>query len=304
MNSSGKRKPRFRRVPGEVEPMALTSRDREIIRSVARLRFARSTHLIRLVPGAKTQLLRRLRLLYHHGWLDRPRCQLDYFHRGGTTPMVYCLGSRGAELLRGESGAAPAGMAGKGSGAGAGRIFLDHTLAVTEVLVNVEMACRESAGEMLYVPPEALAGASGKPLRWNVALHGARAVLIPDAVFGLEFPDVPEGRQLVVCCLEADRGTMPVTRKSFHASSILSKLHCYSALWRRGEFEKRFGSGRLLVMMVTSGPQRCANIRRAVGTLPSGRGIFACWTQAEVSANAPELIRRAAGRGREPGKAS
>ena len=61
--------------------MQLTERDREIIRLVHRHRFLRSSHICSLIPGSPQQLLRRLKLLYHHGFLERPRSQIDYYHQ-------------------------------------------------------------------------------------------------------------------------------------------------------------------------------------------------------------------------------
>src|ERR1035438_3364354 len=81
------RLPRFKRASA-VPAIKLTERDREIIRLVERFRFVRSSHICSLIPGSPQQLLRRLQLLYHHGFLERPRAQLDYYHRGGSRQMV------------------------------------------------------------------------------------------------------------------------------------------------------------------------------------------------------------------------
>src|ERR1017187_1986898 len=93
------RLPRFKRASA-VAAIELTERDRQIIRLVERFRFLRSSHICSLVPGSPQQLLRRLKLLYHHGFLERPRAQLDYYHKGGSSHMVYGLGNKCAALLR------------------------------------------------------------------------------------------------------------------------------------------------------------------------------------------------------------
>lgn len=87
------RLPRFRRSPS-IAPMALTPRDLDIIRAAFRFRFLRSTHLASLFGGSRQVILRRLQLLFHHGYLDRPRAQIDYY-RNGSQPMVYGLGNKG-----------------------------------------------------------------------------------------------------------------------------------------------------------------------------------------------------------------
>src|SRR6266567_7991259 len=95
------RLPRFKR-SSTVASIELTERDREIIRLVYRHRFLRSAQIISLVGGSVQQVLRRLQLLYHHGFLERPRSQLDYYHHGGSHHMVYGIGNKGAALLKRE----------------------------------------------------------------------------------------------------------------------------------------------------------------------------------------------------------
>jgi hypothetical protein len=57
-------------------PVALTERDIDIIAHVARHRFLRSDHVAALVGGSQQRILRRLRLLFDNGYLDRPTAQL------------------------------------------------------------------------------------------------------------------------------------------------------------------------------------------------------------------------------------
>jgi len=84
--------------------MHLTERDCEIIKLVHRHRFLRSEQIVALIASSPQQVLRRLKLLYHHGYLERPRAQLEYFEKGGSQPMVYGLSSKGGKLLRQEHG--------------------------------------------------------------------------------------------------------------------------------------------------------------------------------------------------------
>jgi len=62
------RLPRFKRAL-IVEQIELTDRDTRIIRQVNRHRFLRSPQIAMLVGGSAQQTLRRLQLLYHHGYL-------------------------------------------------------------------------------------------------------------------------------------------------------------------------------------------------------------------------------------------
>src|SRR6266516_7021516 len=124
------RLPRFKRAP-TVTPMHLTERDREILRLVHRRRLLRSSHIISLSPGSAQQLLRRLQLLYHHGYLERPRAQIDYYHQGGSQRLVYGLGNKGAAFLKQELGALFRELSWDQKNRSVGRIFLEHALLVS-----------------------------------------------------------------------------------------------------------------------------------------------------------------------------
>jgi len=65
--------------------------------------FLRSWQIAALVGGSKQMVLRRLQLLFHHGYLERPRSQIEYYQPGGSHAFVYGLSDRGAELLRSEA---------------------------------------------------------------------------------------------------------------------------------------------------------------------------------------------------------
>src|ERR1017187_3526401 len=127
------RLPRFKRA-STAAAMQLTERDREIIRLVQRFRFVRSYHICSLIPGSPQQLLRRLKLLYHHGFLERPRVQLDYYHHGGSRHIVYGLGNQAAALSKRELGAAFREPSWGEKNGSVKRIFLEHALLVSDVM--------------------------------------------------------------------------------------------------------------------------------------------------------------------------
>src|SRR5467141_862288 len=93
------RRPRFRRA-AEPPPFRLTDDDVEIVRVVARHRLIRSTHIAALVGRSLDRTNDRLMRLFHAGYIDRPRAQLDRFPSSGSAPITYALGDRGARLLR------------------------------------------------------------------------------------------------------------------------------------------------------------------------------------------------------------
>src|SRR5258708_6312855 len=98
------RRPRFRRV-SEPPAFRLTEDDVVIVRHLARHRFLRSTQIAALINRSVDRTNDRLCRLFHAGYIDRPRAQLDYYPTSGSAPMVYALGDLGARLLAERDGA-------------------------------------------------------------------------------------------------------------------------------------------------------------------------------------------------------
>ena len=287
------RLPRFKRVP-QIAPIQLTRRDRDIIRQVHRHRFLRSSHIIQIIGGSEQQILRRLQSLYHHGYLDRPRSQIDYFHRGGSHQMVYGIGNKGATLLRDEAGIDLPELDWSQKNRGIGRLFLEHALLISDVMVSLEIACRLSGRIRLLVDedlplPEEARGRN-ELFQWNVKLNGqTRLGLIPDHVFALEFLDQPAERNRTFYFLEADRGTMPITRRSLRQTSFHRKLVAYEATWKQKLHQSRFGFPRFRVLTVTTSAARAKNLANVASRLEGGHGLF-LFTHAEALRAHPDPL--------------
>lgn len=211
--------------------------------------------------------------------------------------MAYGLGRRGAELLQQESGFYGEVRYWSGQKGRTGRLFLDHALMVAEVVICLEVACRESSGAVRFVSANDLTcastplGGTERGFRWPVVFEGQKTGLAPDAVFALESTSLPEGQNRVLCFLEADRGTMPVARKNPKLTSIARKLDAYVALWQRDVFQNFFHIPRVAVLTVTTSTKRARNIEATVAALARGRGLFACQTLKNLMA-LPELVLR------------
>jgi len=134
------RLPRFKRSP-EIPPIKLTDRDREILCHVHRYRFLRSDHLASLTAGSPQQMLRRLQRLFHHGYLDRPRCQLDYY-QSGSRRMAYGLGNKGAAWVKRALSSSFRQLHWPRK-SHVGRLFLEHALLTSDIMVAIELACRQ-----------------------------------------------------------------------------------------------------------------------------------------------------------------
>lgn len=270
---SSVRLPRFKR-SSEIASMRLTQRDREILHHVHRHRFLRSDHLAALVLGSRQHTLRRLQSLYHHGYLERPRCQIDYYHRAGSRPIAYGLGNKGAGLLKREL-ALPFHRLDWPRKNRVERLFLEHALMISDFMVALESACRKRRDVRLLTeddlnPPDQTV-LKRAPFQWQVNIgRGLRCGVIPDRVFGLEANDGNRTWYL----LEADRATMPVTRRDLEKSSVRRKLLAYEATWNQNLHRTRFGWHRFRVLTITTDSGRLFAIQRACGDLNRAHGLF------------------------------
>src|SRR5881296_2025928 len=142
------RLPRFKRSP-DIPPFRLTERDLDVLRHVQQHKFLRSSHLTALIGGSRQQILRRLQRLYHHGYLDRPRSQLEYFHQGGSKSIVYGLDQKGEKLLAGESAQRRPRYDSKHAMQSPKQVYLQHSLLVSTVMVALENSCARSGAVRL-----------------------------------------------------------------------------------------------------------------------------------------------------------
>src|SRR5580704_16848927 len=128
--SHSERRPRFRRA-SEPPAFRLTDDDVIIIRQLARHRFLRSTHIADLVGRSLDRTNDRLSRLFHAGYIDRPRAQLDRFPTIGSAHLVYALADRGARALI-ERGERYANVELSRKNHEAGRPFIEHQLEIVD----------------------------------------------------------------------------------------------------------------------------------------------------------------------------
>jgi hypothetical protein len=256
------RRRRFRRHRFGKPVFVLQDRDREIVRLVSAHRFITSEEIQALVPGSGQVILRRLQVLFHNGFLDRPRQQ----RARGNAPLVYALGSKGAALLAELAGKRPAGGDWSEKNRQAGLPYIEHTLMVSRFRTALTLACRQNGKVALEDWRE------GAELRDEVRVEHSdwteRIPVCPDAYFTLRLAGEPKGRNRVRVFLEADRGTMTVKRFTL-------KTRGYWHYWRSGRQEEKFGIKNFLVLTVTATPERAANLCAATAGLdaPRHRGL-------------------------------
>ncbi len=302
------RRPRFRRAAAP-PAFRLTDDDVTIVRQLARHRFLRSTHIAALVGRSLDRTNDRLSRLFHAGYLDRPRAQLDYYPTSGSAPMVYALADRGARLLIERDGIDFANVEWSRKNREAGRPFIEHQLEVMDFYVAMQCAAGKRDDVRLIHPDEMVATFPDQSfsernpfaLRVRISHRGLSYNLgiVPDLVFGLRLADGSRRNFMV----EIDRGTMPITRANLSQTSIVRKMQSYLSAHAAKQHERQFGWKSFRVLVVTSDPHRMQSMKEALRRLhlprSSDPALFFFATLEALRATDPLLHTWTDGNGRD-----
>jgi hypothetical protein len=272
------RRTRFERARSPA--IRLTSDDLAIIRHVARYRFLRSTDIVRLLPDrSPRKLIERLCDLFHAGYLDRPRAQLDYFARSGSAPLIYGLGNKGAGVAIDFNLMPATDSDWTDKNRDVKRPYIEHALLLAGFMVAVEIAVRDrddiafiDANSLLAATPPQTQRAKSPWMLSGKHCHGAtchRIAATPDAVFALHFKRSDSRSYFFV---EADRGTMPIDRSDLTQSSYRRRLLAYLAAHKSRQPIERLGMGNLRVLTVTASSERVASMIATVKDITGGKG--------------------------------
>lgn len=288
-----RRRPRYRR-DRETPPLELTDRDIAILHEVYRHRFLRTTQIVSLAEGGTQGMQRRLRRLYDKGYLDRPEATRR--NGGGANhEMVYAIGDKGAAELLGCRHIRVNPGRWRDKNRQVSESHIDHELRVADVMVSIELTCRESGAirlirddEILYRAPEATQD-KPNPFQIGATLEDnpgkTHRTLTPDAVFGLHFTKEDE---VAYFFLEVDRGTMPLRRKSLTQSSIFKKFLIYYEWWQAQGHRTAFNMDAFRVLFVGEGHERTRNMLSLNALVRKDEG----W-RAFLFTDAPRLLSHA-----------
>jgi hypothetical protein len=271
VSTTRSRRPRFRRAPPP--PFRLTDGDIDILRLLARHRFLRSTQIAALVGRSVDRANDRLCRLFHAGYIDRPRAQLDYYLTTGSAPMVYALADLGAQLLIERDGKQISNVEWSRKNRELGRPFIEHQLEVVEFYLSLQRATKGRQDMSLIHLHELVAGfpqstrSKRNPIAMRVNVshreNSQEVGLIPDLVFGLRFPDSSRRCFMV----EIDRGTMPVCRSDLSQTSFQRKALAYLTAQASRQHEERFGWRTFRVLTVTTDEDRVRSMTECLHKL-------------------------------------
>ena len=262
----------------------ITDRDLDIVEAILRYRFSPTSELVRLMGGNHNVTLRRLRMLWEWGYVNRfafpgIRSHSEFVYYLDTTKALDLLVEHGRAVeihpqmqeeirLNREADYAGAVMRGQHMKLG----FLQHSLMISRMHFMLEMSSRDASNAL-----ELAAWRQGAELRGHKVIvpdlksrrvegtnnyfwqehdvETTRLPVEPDALFTLRFAD---GR-LSHFCYEADRTTMP-------AADMLKKFRAYFHFIKRQQRNKEaFGVHPIRAVLIETGDESRARKLMDVG---------------------------------------
>ncbi len=280
------RPPRFAR---KDNPPGCSLNDRKIglLRALARDRFLSSEQLAEIDGGSHQKTLRVLRLLYDHGFIDRPPAQRFELAAHENRPLFYSLALAGARILAELDGASLRDYNWTTKAKARTAKTIVHALHVADTMAAFAKSIHARGfrltdhQELLPEFPAATRngprGSSPFALRVDIGQPGLERrslTVVPDRLFSVQT------NKRFHFALEQDEGTMPVRRwrnrgkqlLSFDDTSIARKLLTYDAAWQQDLHLTRWGFRQFRVLFVTTNRRRIEEMLDAVEFITGGKG--------------------------------
>ena len=248
------------------KPIALTDRDKAIIISVYENRFLRRDQIQRLfftdtsLPACNM----RLKKLYDHYFLDRLFKPVAV----GSSQAVYALNKRGADLVAQILEIDRYQVNWKRDHNRVEFLFLEHTLAVSEFMVNLDLALALSTSANLFFyrrGDKSLVTRVPDPTKKKKYL-----LVAPDAFFGLSI--LGNGKSYFF--LEVDMGTETLTR-------FAEKIIAYKQFWKSGKYTDIYGYKHFRVLTIAESGRRLMNLIEATKKA-GGKSMFLFTTFSQI----------------------
>lgn len=250
--------------------MQLTDRDAELLRVVLEYRFLTIELFTWLFPqnpvtkeNSAWGITNRLRLLYHHGYLNRENLPVSK----SVNQMIYSMTEKGAMLLAELDGVSREDIPWNRHLNKVTPTHINHLLAINQVLIAMKSAL-EKAQEKGEVQSFKLIRAEPSKQRISVTLksrEGRRREIsvIPDAVLAVIF----KGRKYEVFFIEIDRATM--TTKKWQ-----EKITVYREYQRSPQMQEEYRKRGFVVLTATTSDRRIDSLARSTIEVGGQRGYW------------------------------
>ena len=253
--------------------MRLTARDVQVLEAVRDYRVLRRDQIQSLLFPSRNTANYRLQRLYQHGFLERRWCPVEYGQ--GTGQALYLLAKKGGGALAQHLAAAPERQHDHSAWRTVRSPFLEHTLRVNDVCIAFARAVQESGYRIeRWLREDELRAAREYAYLTSASGTPRKVAIIPDASLVLNLGD----RRAHVL-LEVDRATETSGRWA-------QRVCAYLAYIASGQYRRCFGTSSLRILVITTSPERLANLKRATEQA-GGQSLF--WFTA-VSQTSPGSI--------------
>lgn len=281
MNKNSKRIPRLKRSSKLAGGIEIQERDVKIIRIVWEFRVITSDLIYALIGGSKQGVLRRLKKLFHLGYLDRPINQIIFSNPiVGHKSMVYTLGEKGADLLAEQLNIDRAKVLYNKNNREIKEKYIQHSLVISHFRACLAIAIKRVPGaELLFWVPE-----NARELKDTVnASEGEKQrklTIMPDGFFCIK-----DNKGEMYFFLEADRSTMSNARFN-------NKIRAYWHWWRQGGSRKKLGVSNFRVLTITISDQRRNNLVKTAQEAVEKGGEYMFWFCCikDIDINKPESV--------------
>lgn len=169
-----------------------------------------------------------------------------------------------------------------------------HSLMICEVLASLDLGVRADPRLRFIVWPQILTRAP-EQTRVSTTPFGvplpSGGYLVPAGLFGIEYT-VGDKKTYRFFALEANRGAMPVVRTNPNQSSYLRKIAAYREIIARRVHKTHLGLPNLLVLTLTTGESRIADIIGRLGgqTGDSAASLFKSVDAYSLATPTPQLL--------------
>ncbi len=265
---------KFVRAKGGTGLLRIESRDIALLHDLSSYRFLNTEQIAALYNRGTRNLQRRLRDLFHSGYIDRPPQQ----NLAGLVNrhIVYGLGTKGVEVLFADEKERDEKIRLVKQNRKTTFPYIAHALMISQFRASLTLALRNYPSS-----PKIEKWLQGYELRDALASRGETPELVPDAFF-----TIGEGENSLDFFLEADRSTMPRER-------VLDKLKIYWKWYRDKTPEKTIGIQNFRVLTITKSEERAENLRKIAKNADdrkTGSNMFLFMPETQYSLSKPEAI--------------
>lgn len=239
---------KYQRKPKEVSRVIIQPRDAEIIKLAYDYRFINSDQIKALVEGSGQTTIRRLRQLFHHSYLDRPRQQIRFTGKGPEA-MIYGLANKGADVLAEEFGIDRGKIDWAKKNKEVKEIHIFHTTMISQIRAVITLAAKRTSD--VEIPFWVQEGGYSDFVITSEKGRQEKIPIVPDGFFCLKYKGNP-----FFFFLEADQSTMTNSR-------FFKKLKGYWNYWKEGGHTKKYGFNNFRVLTITKTKARRDNLCKA-----------------------------------------